>query len=303
MKKAGLVVGVTALLLVGAPSALAADTQCTGLLVGVHDNVIVPEGQMCTLAGAQVQGSVLVRPGARLNDVPATTNLVHGSLTSDRATAVELQSTRVLGNVELKMTSSNILLGAGFSVDGNLKLEQGARVLIDSATVGGEVEVVKIMAGVESVEVRNTVVGGKLTVIDSIAGTVAVTENQVEGGLAVQNNVADIGGLAVDDNRVVGNLEVKNNNVPDTTPTAVASVSLNDVDSNLVIDNNLIDTAQPFTISANQVDDNMFVTKNRGSTTKEVTLNVVAETLGCFDNDQPFIGGPNLANDAQGQCF
>ncbi len=266
--------------------------------------MIVPAGQTCVFAGAQIQGSVSVHPGARLEDAPLTINLVRGNLTSQQAAAVELRSTRVVGNVELKQTASTIVLGPGFSAGANLKLEQGARVLIDSATVTGDVDVIKIMAGVEAVEVRDAIIGGKLTIADSLAGEIAVVDNAVEGDISVQNNIADLAGLAVDANQAMGNLEVKNNNVP--TELATASVSLNDVDRNLVIDNNLIDTREPFDMAANQVADNMNVIKNRGSTTKVVIANVVADTLACFDNDDnlgTFVGGPNLASRAEGQCF
>ncbi|MFN0105713.1 MAG: hypothetical protein ACKV2U_26955 [Bryobacteraceae bacterium] len=50
---------VTVCLLLPA-SLLAEDTQCTGTLKGSHDNVIVPQGAVCDLVNARLNGSVYV---------------------------------------------------------------------------------------------------------------------------------------------------------------------------------------------------------------------------------------------------
>ena len=178
------------------------------------------------------------------------------------------------------------------------------RALVDGVTVAGSVEVVKMMAGPDAVEVRNSDIGGKLSIVDSVAGEIAVLGNEVRGGLSVQKNVADVAGLAVDANQVTGDLEVKDNNVP--SELAKASVSMNAAGKSVIIDNNLIDTAPPFDMNANQVADSMLVTKNRGSTIKTVIGNVVVKKLACFDNDDifgTFVGGPNVASQTEGQCF
>jgi hypothetical protein len=68
----------------------------------------------------------------------------------------------------------------------------------------------------------------------------------------------------------------------------------------LVDDNNL---GFPMLITGNRVVENLQVVKNRGPGFKQVTGNIVGENLQCFENDLPFVGGPNTAKQAQGQCF
>ena len=46
----------------------------------------------------------------------------------------------------------------------------------------------------------------------------------------------------------------------------------------------------------------MQVLRNLGPGSKTVMQNFVGH-LSCFDNSPPFIGGPNNAQQADGQCF
>jgi hypothetical protein len=52
----------------------------------------------------------------------------------------------------------------------------------------------------------------------------------------------------------------------------------------------------------NVVAQNLQVLKNRDGS-KFVTDNQVGQNLQCFENSPPFVGGPNTARQAQGQCF
>lgn len=53
----------------------------------------------------------------------------------------------------------------------------------------------------------------------------------------------------------------------------------------------------------NRVAQNLQVYKSRGAfPVKLVQNNIVFENLQCFDNDPPFVGAPNAAKQAQGQC-
>jgi hypothetical protein len=47
---------------------------------------------------------------------------------------------------------------------------------------------------------------------------------------------------------------------------------------------------------------NLQVFKNTGPGLKTVQGNQVRESIQCFENESPFIGGPNIAREAQGQC-
>jgi hypothetical protein len=48
---------------------------------------------------------------------------------------------------------------------------------------------------------------------------------------------------------------------------------------------------------------NIQVNKNRGSGGKAVQDNQVFQIVQCKENTSPFVGGPNAAAGAEGQCF
>lgn len=58
-----------------------------------------------------------------------------------------------------------------------------------------------------------------------------------------------------------------------------------------------------FEVSDNRVAQNVQVFKNAGAATKRVMNNTAGESVQCFDNVPPFIGGPNFAPKREGQCF
>jgi hypothetical protein len=58
-----------------------------------------------------------------------------------------------------------------------------------------------------------------------------------------------------------------------------------------------------FEVSDNRVAQNVQVFKNSGAATKRVMNNTAGESVQCFDNVPPFIGGPNFAPKREGQCF
>jgi hypothetical protein len=74
----------------------------------------------------------------------------------------------------------------------------------------------------------------------------------------------------------------------------------------VVQDNNVAQSAfgaVNFQIGDNQVARNLQVYRNLGLASKFVGGNTVGGALQCFDNDLPFVGGPNTAQNAEGQCF
>ena len=73
---------------------------------------------------------------------------------------------------------------------------------------------------------------------------------------------------------------------------------------NLQIEDNIFETLQKrLFVSQNEVGQNLQVYKNRGFREKLVFNNVAGESVQCFDNDPPFVGGPNTAPKREGQCF
>jgi len=307
MRKALLLLGVAAssLAVIVAPAVAASDTPCVGVLTGVHDNVIVPEGQSCVLAGAVIRGNLFVRPQARLRDSVQTPNNVVGNLFAFEAQFVSLQNTHVVGDADLKRTRISLLGGEGqrFRVDGDLLVEEASGVFISGASVGGDLDVIKASPssafGLFAV-VRGVPVGQNLNVRDSNATQIEVSRNEVGGSIQVQNNVTTGEGLLVQLNDVVGNVDIRDN---------VSSgrfgwiIRVNEVDRNFNLENNVVNTTQIFPVELNEVGENMAVLKNRGTGAKTITTNTVADTLRCFENDPPFVGGPNIAAKKEGQCF
>lgn len=57
------------------------------------------------------------------------------------------------------------------------------------------------------------------------------------------------------------------------------------------------------TIQDNRVGQNVLVFRNTGPGPKSVDHNFVAGAVMCFGNEQPFVGGPNVAERTEGQCF
>jgi hypothetical protein len=70
---------------------------------------------------------------------------------------------------------------------------------------------------------------------------------------------------------------------------------------NIKVEDNVISSS--FSVSDNVVAQNLQVFKNTGSATKQVANNTVGESVQCFDNAPPFVGGPNTAPKKEGQCF
>jgi hypothetical protein len=58
-----------------------------------------------------------------------------------------------------------------------------------------------------------------------------------------------------------------------------------------------------FEVSDNRVGQNVQVYKNMGGATKRVANNIAGESVQCFGNAPPFIGGPNMAPKREGDCF
>jgi hypothetical protein len=72
---------------------------------------------------------------------------------------------------------------------------------------------------------------------------------------------------------------------------------------NILVQENLLPASEGLFVDRNAVGGNLQVFKNRGEGPKSVLDNVVRQNLQCKENDEPFVGGPNLAPKAEGQCF
>ena len=157
------------LALVPAIPAGAADTECTGVLTGSHDNVVVPENAVCQLNGAQVSGNVKVLNGGALHVGGGTT--VQGNVDADQPLWVSIESGNTFnGNIQVKGVTSGPPSGAPFN---------GPRNRICSSTVRGSVEILESASAAD----------WSLGVGESCAGTGLLIQ---AGSLKVEKNRGDM---------------------------------------------------------------------------------------------------------------
>jgi hypothetical protein len=70
---------------------------------------------------------------------------------------------------------------------------------------------------------------------------------------------------------------------------------------NIKVEDNIINGL--FEVARNHAGQNLQVYKTTGTATKRVQNNTAGESVQCFDNAAPFVGGPNFAPKVEGQCF
>jgi hypothetical protein len=101
-----------------------------------------------------------------------------------------------------------------------------------------------------------------------------------------------------------GNIEVKRSrNGTVAVGAPAASCPGNAVTKgNIKVENNFIPPQEALATSGNTVGGNVQVFRNTGPGQKNVLNNVVRQNLQCKRNDQPFLGAPNVAGKAEGQC-
>jgi hypothetical protein len=265
MRRLLLLLGLAAssLVLIVGPSAAASDMPCVGTLTGgTYDNVVVPPGATCVLIGATVLGNVKALEDSSLRVFNSN---VRGNVLGEKADIVEV---------------------FGSSVRENIIIKEGgpARPPMPPASfpvcIGQPVPCEARISG-------TTVEEGSIQ-IEKMQGSVVVESNGVlspiRGNVQVKENVAAAGDLVrVTSNRVAQNLQVEDN--------VVARVR-----------NPPFFFFHGLFVAGNTVGQNLQVFKNTGPGAKDVSLNTVSESLQCFDNDPPFVGFPNVAREAQGQC-
>jgi hypothetical protein len=211
MRKLSLCIGVALVALaVSAPPALAGDTKCVGALPpGVYDNIVVPSGATCNLAGAQVKGNVLAKPesllfidpgtnirgsveakqGAQTGSFQAT---IGGSYKCDHCSFEDVEETLVGGNVEIT--------GAD---DGDF---------ITDSQIGGNLQIQESSAGASAFDVNGTTIGGDLK-FEKNVGPMDISNNTIDGDLQIFENTVVENGL-FNDNQAGGNLQVFKNSGP-----------------------------------------------------------------------------------------
>lgn len=118
-----------ATLLPAASGLQAEETVCTGKLTGSHDNVVVPQGAICTITNAQIEGNVLVNPTGALTIGNRT--YIDGNVQSEGAAYVRLngRSVTVGGNLQLKKVTGSSGIERGTVIYGDFQYEENSGYL------------------------------------------------------------------------------------------------------------------------------------------------------------------------------
>lgn len=147
----------------GGSAALASDeTECEGTIGVVKtSSVIVPDGEICTLDGTQVQGDVTVKSGATLVTTGAS---IEGSIQGESA--------------------KSVTLNPGTRVQGNVQLQKGNSITIDQAEIRGELQ---LQDNDGPVDVANSQIGGSFQAKNNDGGT-QISSNAIANNLQCQDN-------------------------------------------------------------------------------------------------------------------
>jgi hypothetical protein len=218
------------------------DTVCTGAMgpVVVPGDLIVPEGQVCDLAGTTVRGNTYVEEAAELYAEQAN---LRRNLTVDPGGYADLFESRVGGNIRLNeslgLSSEDSSVGGnidsrgadfidlfGGSINGNLDARgPDTAVFAEALDVGGNLTA----QGTDYFDLYDSVVSGNFYVRNTQSGSI-FCGNTLSGNPEFTGNMTllTIGSpdQACDGNTVSGNIIVRNNQ-------AEAEISDNDVNGNL----------------------------------------------------------------------
>lgn len=272
------------------------DTPCVGVLPpGVYDgNVVVPEGELCQILGSEVRGNILVREGGGLFLVSSTVLGDVKGVADDVFIRVADNST-ILGNVEVLRNSRlevwfNTLRGtspdgAPLGLRGDVKVGENSTLDVLDSTILGNV----VGDKARNVQVVSSTVGKNIVHKESTGPVVFICGTTVEEGNIeiekLQSIFVTVGDEEFCSGFGGGNLVLKGNIKVSENNLISAIIGGIRVDQNSVPEGNI----QVF--------------KNTGEGPKTVQNNVVGKNLQCFENSPPFVGGPNFAQKAEGQCF
>jgi hypothetical protein len=183
-------------------------------------------------------------------------------------------------------------------VHDNVVVPPGAACTIGGATVLGNVKALRDSTLFTfSSTIRGNIDGDQAEVFQILAGT------RVGGNVAVKEGETDnpIFDVALCGTTVAGSVYVEKM-VGEVLMGGVPGLCPNTFRQNVLIQDNFL-VNNGLDININSVGQNLQVFKNRGPAPKLIFGNTVGEALQCFENDPPFVGGPNVAQQEQGQCF
>lgn len=249
---------------------------------------------VATVVGSLVSVTLLTGLSPRLAYAAPTTCTgvltgVHDSVVVPKGASCTLVSAQVAGNVRVEEGASLLTTGVpSTTIGGNVHGIHSRSVFMQFATqVGGNFHVHGGDAGTTSGFDIGATIGGNAT-IELNAGKTFVDAATVVRQLNVWRNT---GPVEVEFNGVGGHLRVEDNIIElACTPGVTPPPSFGAVVCGM-------------SVAGNIVAGNLLVLRNSGDGQKNVTGNTVTRRLVCRDNDEPFLGGPNIAGSAEGQCF
>jgi hypothetical protein len=211
-----------------------------------------------------------VDPLLATTDAPASQNGANSSVDDDRCSGIVAGGTYETIKVEEGSTCTL----RGVIVRGNVVALKNARLFIEDSRVDGNIQgenaaVVHVRGGRlgGSLQIQEGISTGELGV--SITGGTVLTQGSIQitkmrtGQIVVSDAILEKGNLQIEENAVSTGLET----------------------------------------TRNRVAQNLEVRKNLGGAAKVVRDNTVGQKLECKENESPFVGGPNVASEAEGQCF
>lgn len=128
---------------------LADDTPCTGVLTGSHENVEVPQGAICDLRNAWVDGNVKVNRNGAITISGRT--YIKGNVQSEeggRYVRIAGPGVTIGGNVQIKHAWEANSIQSGVQIRGNLQYEENPGFLNVSDTfIRGDLQLFKNTGG------------------------------------------------------------------------------------------------------------------------------------------------------------
>jgi hypothetical protein len=252
-----------------------------------YQNIIVPEGRKCVLAGLTITGNVKVLAGAELE---ATDNTIAGSVQAEKAVRVHVHGGSVGGSIDIVEGPGGPTLIPGIEGDfeavldyliSEVRLSRNITILKNTGTIG--VVSTWIKTGnlkIEDNDLEDVTLPGSFTL------GLAVTLTTVNGDVHVLKNRG--GSILVDENRVASFTEAL---LIDQTGKG-----------NIKIEDNVVPAAGQMVISENLGAQNLQVFKNTGAGTKAVNFNRAEESVQCYENAPPFEAFANTAPKLERQC-
>jgi hypothetical protein len=147
----------------GMRPALAEETTCVGMLVGITvDNLRVPSGRICTLDAIRVKGTLKV----------------------ERDATLYARQVHVVGNVQAE-NAKQVSVTSDSTVGGSIQIKQGGAATIHRVRVTGDIQFESNSGALSAHENR---VGGNLQAFRNRGG-VRIAGNAIDGNLQCKENV------------------------------------------------------------------------------------------------------------------